>query len=68
MAYMQALLRVGIVRSKRASTKTHSYGYMKNNFLWSVVKAMGILQIARTTCFSGIMGHMKALPWVGIVR
>ena len=39
---MQALLRVGIVRSKRAPTKTHPYGYMKDKFVWSLVSAVGI--------------------------
>lgn len=37
MAYWQALLREGIVRSKQASTKTHPYGYMKDKFLWSIL-------------------------------
>ena len=39
---VQALLRVGIVRSKRAPTKTHPYGYMKDKFVWSLVSAVGI--------------------------
>ena len=41
-ACVQALLRVGIVRSKRAPTKTHPYGYMKDKFVWSLVSAVGI--------------------------
>ena len=41
MAYMQALLRVGIMRSKQTLTKTRPYGYMKDNFLSSLVSAMG---------------------------
>ena len=36
----QVLLRVGIVRSKRAPTKTHPYGYMKDKFVWSLVSAV----------------------------
>ena len=55
MAITQALLRVGIVRSKRAPTKTHPYGYMKDKFVWSLVSAVGIFCLgAGVTCAHGV--------------
>lgn len=55
MVHMQALLRVGIVRSKRAPTKTHPYGYMKDKFVWSLVSAVGIFCLgAGVTCAHGV--------------
>ena len=56
---MQALLRVGIVRSKRAPTKTHPYGYMKDKFVWSLVSAVGIFCLgAGVTCAHGVSSLM----------
>ena len=40
--FNQALLRVGVVRSRRAPTAAHPYGYMKDKFVWSLVSACGI--------------------------
>ena len=60
MAAMQALLRVGIVRSKRAPTKTHPYGYMKDKFVWSLVSAVGIFCLgAGVTCAHGVSSLMS---------
>ena len=60
MAVMQALLRVGIVRSKRAPTKTHPYGYMKDKFVWSLVSAVGIFCLgAGVTCAHGVSSLMS---------
>ena len=57
---MQALLRVGIVRSKRAPTKTHPYGYMKDKFVWSLVSAVGIFCLgAGVTCAHGVSSLMS---------
>ena len=39
---LQVLLRVGIVRSRRAPTTRHPYGYLKDKFVWSLVSAVGI--------------------------
>lgn len=51
---LQVLLRVGIVRSKRAPTKMHPYGYMKDKFVWSLVSAVGIFCLgAGVTCAHG---------------
>ncbi len=36
------LLRVGIVRSRKAPTSLHPYGYLKDKFVWSLVSAVGI--------------------------
>ncbi|BDA46259.1 Zinc transporter 9 [Coccomyxa sp. Obi] len=52
--FNQVLLRVGIVRSKRAPTKMHPYGYMKDKFVWSLVSAVGIFCLgAGVTCAHG---------------
>ena len=60
---MQALLRVGIVRSKRAPTKTHPYGYMKDKFVWSLVSAVGIFCLgAGVTCAHGVSSLMSPPP------
>ncbi|CAL5227702.1 g10710 [Coccomyxa viridis] len=59
----QALLRVGIVRSKRAPTKTHPYGYMKDKFVWSLVSAVGIFCLgAGVTCAHGVSSLMSPPP------
>ena len=39
---LQVLLRMGIVRSKRAPSAMHPYGYMKDKFVWSLISAVGI--------------------------
>ena len=39
---LQILLRMGIVRSKRAPSAMHPYGYMKDKFVWSLISAVGI--------------------------
>ena len=58
--HLQALLRVGIVRSKRAPTKTHPYGYMKDKFVWSLVSAVGIFCLgAGVTCAHGVSSLMS---------
>ena len=45
---------MGIVRSKRAPTKMHPYGYMKDKFVWSLVSAVGIFCLgAGVTCAHG---------------
>ena len=33
---------MGIVRSKRAPSAMHPYGYMKDKFVWSLISAVGI--------------------------
>ncbi len=61
--HLQALLRVGIVRSKRAPTKTHPYGYMKDKFVWSLVSAVGIFCLgAGVTCAHGVSSLMSPPP------
>lgn len=40
--FNQVLLRVGIVRSRKAPTTLHPYGYLKDKFVWSLVSAVGI--------------------------
>eukprot|EP00891_Asterochloris_glomerata_P007437 jgi/Astpho2/7437/fgenesh1_pm.00114_%23_25_t len=40
--FNQVLLRMGIVRSKRAPSAMHPYGYMKDKFVWSLISAVGI--------------------------
>ena len=62
-ACLQALLRVGIVRSKRAPTKTHPYGYMKDKFVWSLVSAVGIFCLgAGVTCAHGVSSLLSPPP------
>jgi len=36
----QALLRLGVVRSRRPATALHPYGFMKDKFVWSLVSAV----------------------------
>ena len=66
---MQMLLRVGIVRSKRAPTKMHPYGYMKDKFVWSLVSAVGIFCLgAGVTCahgFSNLFSPPQQLEHLG---
>lgn len=38
----QALLRLGVTRSRRPPTALHPYGFMKDKFVWSLVSAVGI--------------------------
>lgn len=63
------LLRVGIVRSKRAPTKMHPYGYMKDKFVWSLVSAVGIFCLgAGVTCahgFSNLFSPPQQLEHLG---
>ena len=63
------LLRVGIVRSKRAPTKMHPYGYMKDKFVWSLVSAVGIFCLgAGVTCahgFSNLLAPPQHLEHLG---
>lgn len=65
----QVLLRVGIVRSKRAPTKMHPYGYMKDKFVWSLVSAVGIFCLgAGVTCahgFSNLLAPPQHLEHLG---
>ena len=51
----QALLRVGVVRSRRAPTATHPYGFMKDKFVWSLVSAVAIFCMgAGATVWHGV--------------
>ncbi len=67
--FVQMLLRVGIVRSKRAPTKMHPYGYMKDKFVWSLVSAVGIFCLgAGVTCahgFSNLFSPPQQLEHLG---
>ncbi|KAF5826638.1 hypothetical protein DUNSADRAFT_2485 [Dunaliella salina] len=38
----QVLLRVGVLKAKRAPTPQHPYGYMRDRFVWSLISAVGI--------------------------
>jgi len=38
----QALLRYGIVSSKRKPDATHNYGYHRERFVWSLISATGV--------------------------
>lgn len=38
----QALLRLGVVRSRRPPTALHPYGFMKDKFVWSLVSAVSV--------------------------
>ena len=51
----QALLMVGIKRSKKKATKEYSYGYGKERFLWALISACGIFFVgAGATVYQGI--------------
>ena len=51
----QALLRVGVVRSRRAPTAAHPYGFMKDKFVWSLVSAVAIFCMgAGATVWHGV--------------
>ena len=40
--HVQAFLRTGIMKSKRAPTVLHPYGYHRDKFIWSLIAAVGI--------------------------
>ncbi len=42
---VQAFLRTGIMKSKRAPTVLHPYGYHRDKFIWSLIAAVGIFCI-----------------------
>ncbi|AKM78542.1 TPA: cation transporter [Candidatus Wolfebacteria bacterium] len=51
----QALLMVGIRRSKKKATNEFSYGYGKERFLWALISACGIFFVgAGATIYQGI--------------
>lgn len=62
MGHMQALLWVGIMRSKRMLTKTHPYSYMKDaEFVWPLVlawasSALAPVQMYRIECHGAYAG------------
>lgn len=56
----QALLMVGIKRSKKKATEEFSYGYGKERFLWALISACGIFFIgAGATIYQGITALIK---------
>ena len=69
VACWQVLLRVGIVRSRKAPTSQHPYGYLKDKFVWSLVSAVGIFCLGAgiTTAhgFSSLMAPPQALENLG---
>lgn len=42
---VQAFLRTGIMKSHRAPTALHPYGYHRDKFIWSLIAAVGIFCI-----------------------
>lgn len=66
---LQVLLRVGIVRSRKAPTSLHPYGYLKDKFVWSLVSAVGIFCLGAgiTTAhgFSSLLAGPQALDNLG---
>ena len=66
---MKVLLRVGIVRSRKAPTTRHPYGYLKDKFVWSLVSAVGIFCLGAgiTTAhgFSSLLAGPQALENLG---
>ena len=67
--HVQVLLRVGIVRSRKAPTSLHPYGYLKDKFVWSLVSAVGIFCLGAgiTTAhgFSSLLAGPQALDNLG---
>lgn len=63
------LLRIGIVRSRKAPTSLHPYGYLKDKFVWSLVSAVGIFCLGAgiTTAhgFASLMAGPQALDNLG---
>ena len=63
MACAQALLWFGIKRSKRAPTKMHPYGYMRDKFVFSLISAVGIFCLgAGVSVWNGVSGLLAATP------
>ena len=65
----QALLMVGIKRSKKKATKEFSYGYGKERFLWALISACGIFFVgAGATVYQGINALFEnehvAVSWI----
>jgi len=59
----QALLWFGIKRSKRAPTKMHPYGYMRDKFVFSLISAVGIFCLgAGVSVWNGVSGLLAATP------
>ena len=59
----QALLWFGIKRSKRAPTKMHPYGYMRDKFVFSLISAVGIFCLgAGVSVWNGVTGLVAASP------
>ena len=62
-ACAQALLWFGIKRSKRAPTKMHPYGYMRDKFVFSLISAVGIFCLgAGVSVWNGVSGLLAATP------
>lgn len=56
----QALLMVGISRSKKKANEEFSYGYGKERFLWALISACGIFFVgAGATIYQGITALIK---------
>ena len=54
---------MGIKRSKRAPTKLHPYGYMRDKFVFSLISAVGIFCLgAGVSVWNGVAGLMTASP------
>jgi zinc transporter 9 len=54
-AFLQALLRVGVVKAMKAPTARHNYGYMRDRFVWSLISAVGIFFLgAGASVFHGL--------------
>ena len=63
VACAQALLWFGIKRSKRAPTKMHPYGYMRDKFVFSLISAVGIFCLgAGVSVWNGVSGLLAATP------
>ena len=65
----QALLMVGIKRSKKKATKEFSYGYGKERFLWALISACGLFFVgAGATVYQGINALFEnehvAVSWI----
>lgn len=59
----QALLWMGIKRSKKAPTKLHPYGYMRDKFVFSLISAVGIFCLgAGVSVWNGVTGIIAAAP------
>ena len=54
---------MGIKRSKKAPTKLHPYGYMRDKFVFSLISAVGIFCLgAGVSMWNGFSGLLAASP------